>query len=216
LLLAAGALGQWFQPPPAPELTPAGQALIFDFETGGEADYDRWPHPEYPGGPSGVTWGIGYDAHQNRRGIILEDWAALAAPDLLRLAATQPFYGTAARAKARAVRDVTVPWALSTTVFLNVDLSRTREQCERAFPGFDVLAPACQDAIESLVFNRGSSMIGPSRREMRAIRDDVPQRDYAGIAAQLRTMERVWRGMDIYAGMRRRREAEAELVESCL
>lgn len=198
--------------PPAPALTPEGKELIFDFETGGEAEYNRWPHPEYPGGASGVTWGIGYDAHQNRRAIILEDWHGLGAEPVDRLADTQPYAGHAAREQAHEVRDITVPWGPASDVFLKVDLSRTYEQCVRAFPGFEELKPTARDALISLVFNRGPSMTGPSRREMRAIRDMVPQRDYEGIAGELRAMKRVWRGMSIYEGMARRRDAEAVLV----
>jgi GH24 family phage-related lysozyme (muramidase) len=48
---------------------------------------------------------------------------------------------------------------------------------------------------------------------MRAIREMVPRKDYAGIAAQLRAMKKIWRGTDIQRGMERRREAEARLVE---
>ena len=219
LALALIALGaplaraQLYQPPPAPELTPAGQSLIFDFETGGEAEYNRWPHPEYPGGASGVTWGIGYDAHQNRYAVIVSDWLALAPGDLLRLAATQPYSGSRARPAAHQVRDILVPWNMSSDVFLRVDLSRTDQQCRRAFPGFELLRPTCQDALRSLVFNRGPGMVGPSRTEMRWMRDyGVPARDYEGIARELLLMRRVWRGTAIYAGMARRRLAEAKLV----
>ena len=92
-------------------------------------------------------------------------------------------------------------------------MARTYAQCQRAFPGFDELRPNAQAALVSLVFNRGASMIGDGRREMRAIRDrGVPARDYDGIAAEFRAMTRVWQGTEIYNGMRRRRYAEADLV----
>jgi GH24 family phage-related lysozyme (muramidase) len=97
-------------------------------------------------------------------------------------------------------------------VFDRVDVSRTWSQCVKAFPGFDELRPNCQAALVSLVFNRGASMVGNNRIEMRAIRDLTAKRDYDGIAGELRAMVRVWRGTDIYEGMYRRRYAEAQLV----
>ena len=72
--------------------------------------------------------------------------------------------------------------------------------------------PNCQGALVSLVFNRGASMKGDRRIEMRAIRNLAPQKDYAGIAQQFRKMKRLWIGTDIEKGMSRRRDAEADLV----
>src|ERR1039458_1533679 len=97
-------------------------------------------------------------------------------------------------------------------VFNKIDVARTWSQCERAFPGFENLRANAQAAIVSLVFNRGASMTGDNRKEMRAIRDAVPKHDYTEMASQLRKMVRVWVGTDIYNGMKRRRLAEADLV----
>lgn len=196
----------------APILTKEGLALIVDYEVGGEFQYKKWPHPEYSGGASGVTWGIGYDAHQNQKVIILSDWAKLGKTDVDRLAATQPYYGASAKAHVKDVVDITVPWDESISVFVVVDVSRTDTQCRKAFPGFDKLRAHAKDAIRSLVFNRGTSMIGPNRVEMRWMRDvGVPKQDYEGLANAEREMKHIWAGTDIQNGMYRRREAEAKL-----
>jgi GH24 family phage-related lysozyme (muramidase) len=50
---------------------------------------------------------------------------------------------------------------------------------------------------------------------MRAIREAVPRQDLREIAAQLRSMKRLWVGMGLQ-GLIDRREAEAVLVESCI
>ena len=50
---------------------------------------------------------------------------------------------------------------------------------------------------------------------MRAIKDLIPEKDYAGIASQLRSMKRLWQGKGL-DGLITRREAEAKLVESCI
>ena len=64
----------------------------------------------------------------------------------------------------------------------------------------------------SLVFNRGMAMKGESRKEMLAIKGLVPDKNYPAIAAQLRSMKRLW---DKTSGLVGRREKEAKLVESC-
>jgi hypothetical protein len=48
-----------------------------------------------------------------------------------------------------------------------------------------------QGGLVSLVFNRGTSMEGHRRREMRAIRDLVPKKDVKEIADQIRQMKRI-------------------------
>lgn len=203
--------------PPAPELTAAGHDLIYEFETGGEREYNRNPHPEYPGGPSGVTWGIGYDATAQSEAVIRLDWEALGSGSANRLAATHPFRGQNAKAHLPDVRDVLVVWSSASAVFDTVDLARTTALCRRTFHGFEQLKPNAQAAIISLVFNRGAALVGPSRTEMERIaHEDAPNGDYQAMARDFRAMKRVWRGTDIEAGMTRRREAEAKLVETCL
>ena len=202
-----------FALPPVPELTSSGHALILDQETGGQRVYNRNPHPEWPEGQSGITQGIGYDDSCNSPSVIIGDWSMLGDVNARRLAATHPYTGRTAKTHLRDVRDILVSWDSATQVFDNVDVPRTFKQCQRAFPGFDDLRENCQAALVSLVFNRGASMIGDGRREMRAIRDTgVPNRDYDFIAAQFRSMIRIWAGTSIYDDMRDRRRAEAALV----
>ena len=50
---------------------------------------------------------------------------------------------------------------------------------------------------------------------MRAIRDAVARQDMKDIAVQLRLMKRLWVGKNL-DGLLKRRDAEAELVESCI
>ncbi len=200
-----------FDPPEVPALSPAGEQLVIEFEVGGRSGYNQ--HPELPDlRLSGVTIGVGFDLHQNTKEHILSDFSSLAAPAPARLAATQPFYGKSAVEPWKAVRDIIVPWQTAIGVFDKIDVAREWTRAERALPGFDSLRPNAQAALISLTFNRGASMTGDNRREMRKIRELVPKKDYAGMAEQLRLMERVWRGTTIYSGMRRRRFAEADLV----
>lgn len=199
--------------PDAPALTAAGRALIYDFEVGGRSGYN--PHPEAPDARlSGVTWGIGYDAHQNSKKAILTDWSALGAKPSQRLAATQPYYGGSAQAHLRDVRDILVSWQQASDVFERIDVGREFAAANRLWPGFSDLRPNAQAALISQGFNRGWSTLGANRTEMREMRRLTPLKNYSGIATQMRKSVRVWAGTSIYNGMRRRRLAEAKLVET--
>jgi GH24 family phage-related lysozyme (muramidase) len=187
--------------------------LILEFETGGQSGYD--PHPEWPGGASGITVGVGYDCGYYSGSVIDSDWKALEQKSRVRLERVSGQTGQRARGTLPTVRDIYVEWQIATDVFDNVDVAREFANAKRAMPGFEDLRPNTQAAMISLGFNRGWSMIGPNRIEMRDIRDGgVPPRDYERIAIDLRKMERVWRGTSIERGMTRRREAEAKLVET--
>lgn len=195
-----------------PILTPDGLSLIVDSEVGGESYYKKHDYPEYPGGPSGVTIGIGYDLSTNSKNVIYFDWRRLGEDAAKRFVMVQPYHGPVAREHLKDVKDIAVPWQPSIDVFLEVDISRTDLVCERAFPGFENLRPHAQDAIRSLVFNRGAGMAGPNRTEMRHMRDyDVPNKDYQAMADDEIKMIRVWKGTDIYDGMVARRKAESKL-----
>lgn len=204
-----------FIAPPAalPALSKAGHDLVIEFEVGGKSGYA--PHPEAPDARfSGITWGIGYDAHQNKKEVILDDWKSLGKITVARLADTQPYYGRSAIAHLKDVKDILVAWTFAVEVFDKIDVAREFDNAKRAIKGFEALRPNCQAAIISLGFNRGWSMTGPNRTEMRQIRDLAPKLDYRGIANEFRKMKRVWKGTEIQRGMERRREAEAKLVET--
>lgn len=199
-----------------PELTPAATKLILDYEVGGgEAYYDKkLIHPTWPGGQSGVTIGVGYDLGYNSQSQFQADWGTrLAAADYNRLKACLGSKASVASGLIRGVKDISVPWSAASAVFFALTVPRFYREALGAFPGMDKLPGDAQGALVSLVFNRGTSMKGDSRREMRAIRDLVPKGDLKGIAAQLRSMKRLWVGKHL-DGLIARREAEAKLVEN--
>lgn len=195
-------------------LSSAGRTLIYEFEVGGQSGYD--PRPEAPDARlSGVTWGIGYDGHQNAPKIILQDWKALGEHNASRLAATHPFVGVSAQQHLREVRDILIGWQIASDVFDRIDVGREFASARRAYgTAFDALRPNAQATLISIGFNRGTSFVGANRSEMREVRRLVPFRDYKAMADQIRASERVWRGTSIYSGMKRRRFAEAKLMET--
>lgn len=209
----SGLHAQLLSPPPPPAVSPKGLSLILSFEVGDDtgAYYKRFLiHPEWPGAASGITIGIGYDLGYNSAAVIREDWRHH--NDVQRLAAVAEITGTRAKARLPSVRDISTPYPLAQDVFRDVTLARFWALCQRTWPGFNNLRPNAQSALLSLTFNRGSSMVGGNRREMRNIRDLTSKKDYEGMADQIRSMERIWRGTDVGAGLIRRREAEANLM----
>lgn len=208
-------------PATAAELTPPGEQLIVDFEVGGRSAYERryqWPVcPACDTTASGVTMGIGYDLRHNSRQSIARDWAKH--PKLPRLLEAQGLGGQAAIAKTRTMRDVITPWPMAMQGFRTFGIVPYSNLARRIFGReFDLLSPFAQDALRSLVYNRGGSMVGRSRLEFRFIRDvcmkmwAVPESANACVSRKIRDMTRIWRGSAIEGGMTRRRYAEADLA----
>jgi GH24 family phage-related lysozyme (muramidase) len=171
---------------------------------------------EWPGNVSGITIGIGYDLGYEGEGEFREDWSSyLSKEEIDRLATSIGKRGEDAKAIAKQFSNITIKRADAEEVFNERSLPKYEQQSRDAFPGFDDLPADAQGALVSLVFNRGPSMKGDGRIEMRAIRDLVPRGDLQGIASQIRAMKRLWvgKGLD---GLLKRRDKEADLVESCI
>ena len=190
-------------------LTDKTKRFILDFEGLNQPS-------EWPGGDSGVTIGIGYDLGYVTVDQFESDWGPYFTADQLnRLRDAVGKRGIAARNRAMQFVDIRIKRKDAETVFIDRSLPLYALKTEMAFPGITELPPDAQGALVSLVFNRGTSMEGDRRSEMRAIRDAVPRGDLQEIAHQLRSMKRLWvnKGLD---GLLRRREEEAKLVESCI
>lgn len=194
-------------------LSPPAFDLIVQYETAGRATYERrYIRPIWPGASSGATIGVGYDLGHASPQVILADWAEH--PQQLELPRGAGVTGQAARAVTAQMQHVTTQWPLAQTVFRCTSVINYWRITERSFgKHFANVSPNAQGALVSLVYNRGGSMTGDRRREMRVIRDEcLPRQDYACIAGQLRAMNRIWKGTDIEAGMQSRRNAEARLA----
>jgi GH24 family phage-related lysozyme (muramidase) len=190
-------------------LTEKAKKLIFDFE--GIDQPSDWP-----GGASGITIGLGYDLGYESAGDFEKDWQVLlGAGDFTTLCQVVGLKGADAQAKASGLKTIKIKSADAEQVFLERSVPKYQALTQQAFPGVDALPADAQGALFSLVYNRGTSMNGDSRKEMRAIRDAVPNGDLQEIANQLRAMKRLWvnKGLD---GLLKRRDAEADLVESCI
>lgn len=192
-----------------PELSSKALQLILEHE--GFSQPSHWP-----GGASGITIGYGYDLGYRSRDEFQRDWGhRLPAAVVDRLMALVGMRGELARLKAPALNDIVIPRDAAAAVLqANTIPWATRETC-RVFVGADRLPADAFGALVSLVFNRGGSVAGDSRREMLAIQKAVLTLDLKEIATQLRSMKRLWAGKGL-DGLLRRRDDEAALVESCL
>jgi hypothetical protein len=220
-MLAAQTAVQDVVPPPQTGLpsssavTPAAVALIVRWEVTSEPYYARrLQRPIWPGGNSGVTWGVGYDGGQQTRASILADWHAH--PDAEALSTTSGFVAEHARIVLPSYHHVITPFALAETVFRDAVLPKYVVATRRALgPDFERLPAHAQDALVSLGYNRGWMMAGDRNSEKRAIRDRcVPAGDAQCIAEQLRAMCRIWAHDANGDGLCRRRNAEARLAVS--
>jgi len=190
-------------------LTDKAKKMIMDFESLNQPS--RWP-----GGDSGITLGFGYDLGYATVDQFESDWGPyLTSAQLNRLRDAVGKRGIAARNRAAQFKDIKIKRKDAETVFLERNIPLYALKTEMAFPGITVLPPDAQGALVSLVFNRGTSMEGDRRREMRAIQAAVVNGDLREIAKQFRSMKRLWvdKGLD---GLLVRRDKEAELVESCI
>ena len=198
--------------------SPKALALILEYEVGGGKSYyeKHLSKPEWPGGASGFTLGIGVDCGYYTPTELEKLFHFLPKDQLEIVKGASGKTGQAGKAYTQQHKNsgITVTWDQAIEMFDNLIWSKFARLAEKAFPGLDQLCDDAYGAIVSLVFNRGSSLVGDSRLEMRNIRDLVPKKNYKGIANELRKMKRVWKGKEL-DGLLARREAEAALVETC-
>lgn len=196
-------------------MTEKAKQLILSFE-GLDQPY-KWPR-----GDSGISIGRGYDLGYVTPTEFENDWKDYLPPEYIeRLKVAVGLKGDAARKMAYKFSDIWVKQEWADAVFELNMLPKYMWQTIVAFPSVEELPADAQGALVSLVYNRGPSMGDPSkpqpdsRAEMRTIRDAVRFGDLKTIARNIRYMKRLWvgKGLD---GLLKRRDAEADLVESCI
>ena len=140
----------------------------------------------------------------------------LAHPDVKLLQGCEGVTGNAARTLCGTLQSIQIIWPSAYSEFNAFEVPNYWSLTARTFPGFNDLRRNAQGALVSLVYNRGSSMSGPSRVDMRTIRDAVPKKDYEAMADaeahMLVTCGNAWRNAGIYDGMKARRGSEAILL----
>lgn len=194
--------------------------LIVAHEVTSKEVYEKkYQRPEWPGGASGITVGIGYDLGYNTAADIADDWKNYLTPDVIH--AMQRYAGvTGSRAHAvldEAKRDISVPWDAALQVFMRISLPKFEASTLRAIPTADRLPAGCFGVLASITYNRGASYTkaGDRYTEMRNIRALVTAGHYTAVEAEIRNMKRLWRNPPV-AGLLRRRDEEADLWKASL
>lgn len=192
--------------------------FIIQHEAGGKVYYDKLlQKPTWPGGQSGVTIGLGYDLGYNTEKQFMADWSPVL--NLNFVNALRPVLGIKGdKAKAMIkgeILNVRVPYLAAYEVFAKSSIPRFYALTKSIYPQLEELNEDTQGALVSLVFNRGSSLNGDSRKEMKAIVDLVAKKDYLGIAEEIEKSKRLWEGKGL-DGLVVRREAEADLIRDSI
>jgi len=192
--------------------------LIIQFEIGGRTYYDKaLQKPTYPGGESGVTIGIGYDLGYNTEKQFLADWSP--SLNLNFVNALRPLCGLKGEKVKGLIRgevlNVRIPYNIAYDVFVKTSVPRYYKATLSIYPQLAELNEDTQGALVSMIYNRGTSLNGERRKEMRNIVALVANKDYEGIAEEIENSKRLWehKGMD---GLVLRREAEADLIRDSI
>lgn len=195
--------------------------FIVGEEVGGQSYYTKFAcHPSWPGGSSGVTIGVGYDLGQTNAQGFQAIWGdKLDAGSAGRLAtalgvhAATPEGAQQCKTLVDQLHDIVIPWDMAMDVFTNRILPGYISRTLAAFPGVEKLDGLCLGAMVSLVYNRGTSLVGDSRTEMKTIHDLIAAGTPDGVPDQFRAMKRLW---PTVAGLQKRRDAEADMFQQGL
>jgi hypothetical protein len=192
--------------------------LIVAAEVSSRAYYEKaLRHPEWPGGASGVTIGIGYDLGYATADKVRKDWGSRV-PQHMLAALLDCVGAKGPQAKLVLPHDrmiIDIPWQAAMDVFMQTDIPEFTAKACRAINGADKLSPDCLGALVSLTYNRGVSFDNPDERhtEMRAIKRHIESGELDKVPGDFRAMKHLWPDMK---GLQTRREAEAKLWEGGL
>lgn len=192
--------------------------FIIQHEAGGRAYYDKvLQKPTWPGGESGITIGLGYDLGYNTEKQFIKDWGkTLTEANIKTLKTVIGLKGEKAKISLKGdLLNIRIPYNIAYDVFVKCMVPRYYKLALTIYPGLNELNEDTQGALVSMVFNRGSSLNGDSRKEMRAIVELVKKKDYEAIAEEIEKSKRLWehRGLD---GLVIRREAEADIIRNSI
>lgn len=193
--------------------------LLLQFEVGGgKSYYEKYLSKfTWPGGASGPTIAIGVDCAYYSEKELADIFSFLTKEQIRKIQAASGKTGERGKEYTKELRalGITVSWEKALEIFEKLTWPKFTKLAEKTFPGLSQLHPDVYGAIVSLVFNRGTSLVGEKRKEMVNIKNLIPKKDYKKIAKEFRSMKRIWEGKGL-DGLLDRREAEAKLIESAI
>ena len=192
--------------------------LLLQYEVGGgKSYYEKYLSKfTWPGGSSGPTIAIGVDCAYYSELELAEIFSFLVKDQIKQIQGASGKSGEKGKEYTKSLRvaGIIVDWDKALDIFQKLTWPKFTKLAEKTFPGLVDLHPDAYGAIISLVFNRGTSLKGDSRKEMVNIKNLIPEKDYKKIAKEFRNMKRIWVGKNL-DGLLDRREAEATLIERC-
>lgn len=193
--------------------------LLLKYEVGGgKFYYDKYLSKfTWPGGASGPTIAIGVDCAYYSSVELAQIFSFLSEDNLKLVQGATGKTGQKGKDYTVKLREagIVIDWDKALNIFETLTWPKFTKLAEKTFPGLEQLHPDAYGAIVSLVFNRGTSLKGDSRKEMVTIKNLVPKKNYKKIAQQFRDMKRIWLGKGLN-GLLERRDAEAALIESII
>ena len=193
--------------------------LLLQYEVGGgKSYYEKYLSKfTWPGGSSGPTIAIGVDCAYYSELELAEIFSFLVKDQIKQIQGASGKSGEKGKEYTKSLRaaGIIVNWDKALDIFQKLTWPKFTKLAENTFPGLANLHPDAYGAIISLVFNRGTSLKGDSRKEMVNIKNLIPKKDYKKIAKEFRNMKRIWVGKSL-DGLLERREAEAKLIESVI
>ncbi len=185
--------------------------LIIQPEVSSQANYEKKLRGVvWPGGASGLTIGLGYDIGMvSAAQVALDWWPVLPATSIVQLQKVAGITGP--KCKQYLGMAIDIPWATALQVFYNTSLKQHARKAANTYPELEELHPYEQTAIVGLVYNRGASLVGERRTEMKELVDAIKADDDTLMAALIREMKRLWTNKQ--GGLILRREEEADYIE---
>ena len=197
--------------------SPKALELLLEYEVGGgKAYYEKFLSKfTWPGGASGPTIAIGVDCAYYSESELAEIFSFLSKDQIKKIQEASGKSGERGKEYTKSLRaaGIVVGWDKALDIFQKLTWPKFTKLAEKTFPGLTELHPDVYGAVISLVFNRGTSLKGDSRKEMVTIKNLIPKKDYKKIAREFRNMKRLWVGKHL-DGLIERRESEAALIES--
>ena len=195
------------------KLNDKGIEFIVTEETGGRAYYEKVYKSTFtwPGGYSGPTAMVGIDIGYYTEEEVDKIFKPLTdSSELSLIRAGRGLKGLNAKEYTVKLKGITFTWEEAIQTFKEFILPKFTNLTEKAFPGVSDLHENAHAAMVSLVFNRGTSFKGTSRTEMLELKKIIAAgKDYEAMAAQFKSMKRLW---DKTSGLVGRRDKEAALI----
>ena len=191
--------------------------LVIESEISSRASYNsKYKFPSWPQGNSGITIGIGYDLGYVTKQQFEKDWKNSVSENKLNMLKNViGLKGDAAKnALNSSLKQIEIPYDDAISVFYVSSVPTYARETANVYHGIELLPPDAQGALLSLVYNRGGSLVGDTRIEMKNIAGLVKSKNLPGIANEIRKMKRLWQDKPNMRGLLLRREREAILVEN--